>query len=249
MFDWLNCAIKSSTEILAKYGFDVGFFFDRPTTLASIYVAENTLGVALPYSYKNFLLFSNGAYLFFDRSESDEIDKGNVDITTGLIIESIERVVALTQKYKEIFYDENHPSSWPDGIVVIAEDAITGDCFCLSLETNAENSEVSVLYGEDCILPDEWVDRIIAASFEEWLKFMFNSVIEEKQTPYYWFPFGESSINSFKDASQSALALKLRLEADKTDNVLINDSITSSSEAISEVRIVIDENGNLMNWE
>jgi hypothetical protein len=43
----------------------------------------------------------------------------------------------------------------------------------------------------DCdhdLLPSEWKASQIAVSFEDWLRKMFDRIIEHKSDPEYWFP-------------------------------------------------------------
>ncbi len=38
------------------------------------------------------------------------------------------------------------------------------------------------------LFPDEWREAVIAPNFEEWLRRLFDAMIDRRQYPQYWIP-------------------------------------------------------------
>lgn len=206
MFEWLPERIKQAYKVFEEFSLDWTFILNSPATEAEIQACEVDLGVALPPSYREFLLRWNGAYLF---CVEEDILPGWEN--SGLVIHGTATLLGFNQPDRERFTDEE----WNSLIAFCYLGRVSSGDFCALDPQQTTNSEYTVL---DCfheLTPAEWRQARIAFSFAEWLERLFNQVVDEKKLPEYWFEAESSSAFSLAEETPYALLRQGREKADK----------------------------------
>lgn len=207
MFEWLPERIEQAYKVFEEFSLDWTFILNPPATEAEIQACEVALGVALPPSYREFLLRWNGAYLF--RYAQDEPPMYGWWDDSGIVIQGTTTLLEFTQDNQEV-YEE-----WDSLIAFCYLGGIgTGD-FCVLDPQQITDTEYAVL---DCfheVSPTEWRQVQIASSFAEWLARIFDEVVDDKKQPEYWYET-ESSCSLAEDTSY-ALLRQGRKKVEKKD--------------------------------
>lgn len=182
MYEWTNDSIEQSYEIFNELSLDWGFKLNEPATEEDLREYELTTGITLPPSYRLFLLKHNGAHLFLSKS-------GSLSTTYSWWADSgilVFGTAALTE-YRNFVYklSDNSDRRLPLPIAYLGRIG-TGD-FCGLDMNNSTDFESPVLDCNPDYPSDEWLNSVIANSFEDWLKEMFSRVIGHKSFPEYWF--------------------------------------------------------------
>jgi tetratricopeptide (TPR) repeat protein len=167
------------------------------------------LGVALPHSYREFLLRWNGAYLF--RVAQDEPPQYGWWEDSGLVIQGTHTLLEFTQANREGFTDEEWNSLIP---FCYLGSILTGD-FCALDPQQLTESEYAILDCDYELDPARWRQAQIASSFAEWLARTFNKVVDDKKQPEYWYET-ESSF-SLAEETPYVLLRQGRKKVDKGD--------------------------------
>lgn len=210
MFEWLSERIEQAHKVFQEFSLDWTFILNSPATEAEIQACEVDLGVALPPSYREFLLRWNGAYLFC--VEEDILPPGWEN--SGLVIHGTATLLGFNQPEWEGFTAEE----WNSLVAFCYLGRVRSGDFCALDPQQTTNSEYTVL---DCfheLTPAEWRQARIAFSFAGWLERLFNQVVDEKKLPEYWFEAESSSAFSLAEETPYALLRQGRKKADKGDH-------------------------------
>jgi hypothetical protein len=184
MYEWLEDSVKESRYVFDSFSLDWIFQFNEPASESEIEEYELQTGLSLPHSYKLFLLKHNGAHLFCSEA-ANPIFSGSSSLwaNSGILIFEM----SATREYKKQIhriYDVSE-QLLPLPIAYLGRIG-TGD-FC-SLDFGSFNGiENPVLDCNHEYSPEEWKDSVIANSFEEWLRKIFERIIRHKSLPEYWF--------------------------------------------------------------
>lgn len=179
MFKWLPDQIRQIEAISKKHSLDWKFQLNPPAAPDDILLCERELGLSLPPSYHEFLLKWNGAHLFYSNEtilpDGDIWRHGGAKIT----ILDTDDVPDYNQENRLDFDEEE----W-NSLILFCEYGGCGDSCGLDPQQKTD-LEYAVL---DCfheLYPRSWRQTIIASSFEDWMKQIFNYVYQEKH-PYFW---------------------------------------------------------------
>lgn len=127
---------------------------------------------------------SNGAHLFYSAIELEYPDSDPCWAASGIkIFGTTELLLYRRYRQEASFYNEPEDPS----ILGFAYLGYVGTSDFCALDT-AEFSgvECPVLDCDHDYSSLEWKEKIIAASFEEWLSKMFDRIINHKSLPEYW---------------------------------------------------------------
>lgn len=200
MYEWLPHRLEQAMKVFQKFSLDWTFVLNEPASESLIQACELELGLVLPSSYREFLLQFNGAHLFCIEDEIRS-DFYPLWVGSGLMIQGADTLVLFKQ-------DIQAGSASQEGNLLIPFCYLghigTGD-FCAFDPQQLDNSEYAVLDCDHELLPEEWRKAKIASSFEEWLKKLFNQVIDQNNIPEYWFDVDPSSPESLEKETTSAL--------------------------------------------
>jgi len=209
MFEWLPERIEQAKKVFQEFSLDWTFILNPPATEAEVQACEVAIGVALPPSYRKFLLRCNGAYLF--RIEQDEPPIYSWWDDSGIVIQGTHTLLEFTQANREGFTDEEWNSLIP---FCYLGSILTGD-FCALDPQQLTESEYAILDCDYELDPARWRQAKIASSFAEWLARTFDKVVDHKKQPEYWYET-ESSF-SLAEETPSALLRQGRKKANKGD--------------------------------
>lgn len=182
MYEWMSDSIERSRKVFNELSLDWDFSFNDPATIEEIEEYESEAGIILPTSYRLFLLKHNGAHLFASSSASGT-GTSPWWVNSGIFIFGIYALSEYRKFIYELSEDPNRKSPLPIAYLGYIG---TGD-FCGLDMDNLIESENPVLDCNPDYSPDEWKNLVIANSFEEWLKKMFNRITVHRSLPEYWF--------------------------------------------------------------
>ncbi len=231
MYEWLPRRLEQAMKVFQEFSLDWTFVLNEPASESLIQACELELGLVLPPSYREFLLQFNGDHLFCTEGEI----RSNTHpwwVGSGLMIQGTDTLVLFNQAMQV-----GSPSQeWKLIPFCYLGRIGTGD-FCALDPQQLDDSEYAVLDCDHELVPSEWQKAKIASSFEEWLKKLFNQVIDQKNFPEYWFDVGSPSYQELERETTSAL---MRQGCKKTQT---GDYRKTLSE-FNEERIL--ESGNLV---
>lgn len=149
-----------------------------PTEIAEL---ERDIGVRLPPSYRDFLLVHNGAHFSIDVKDS-------VDWSYSVSILPITKVRQATLEIRNTLMQTSSQRLQQNELIVGF--AAYGDgsdrCLLNGMLRNGDNEfAVTDAFHE---APGEWTSSVIAGSFDEWLRNMFEAVISRQSLLEYWIP-------------------------------------------------------------
>ena len=187
MYEWLPRRLEQAMRVFQEFSLDWTFVLNEPASESSLKSCELELGLVLPSSYREFLLQFNGAHLFCTEGEI----RSNTHpwwVGSGLMIQGTDTLVLFNQAMQV-----GSPSQeWKLIPFCYLGYIGTGD-FCALDPQQLDDSEYAVLDYDHELVASEWQKAKIASSFEEWLKKLFNQVIDQNNFPEYWFDVEPSS--------------------------------------------------------
>lgn len=143
--------------------------FNAPAPKEAIVGLREHLGVPLPPAYEQFLLYADGAVLYYD----DEYGQW------GYQLYGTSDLIARNQHWKK-----RYGNDWPSTYLAFAESF--GDADLLILDTSQpanEGNDCRVIDGDSGYLPSTW--RAIAPGFGDWL----DRLVVAQGTKYWrWYP-------------------------------------------------------------
>lgn len=200
MYEWLPRRLEQAMKVFQEFSLDWTFVLNEPASEAMIQACELELGLVLPPRYREFLLQFNGAHLFCTEGEI----RSNTHpwwVGSGLMIQGTDTLVL----FKQAMQVGSASQEWESFIPFCYLGYIgTGD-FCALDPQQLDDSEYAVLDCDHELVPSEWQKAKIASSFEEWLKKLFNQVIDQNNFPEYWFDVEPSSSGLLERETTSAL--------------------------------------------
>lgn len=181
----MSDSVDRADKVFAELSLDWSFSFGKPATEQEIEEYESATGIILPPTYRSFLQKYNGAHLFCSRSGSLSDTSWWAD--SGILVFGITALIEYRKSVYEFVYELSDTPNCRSPLPIAYLGRIgTGDFCSLDLE-NSIGSDSPVLDCDHDCPPDEWTGSIIANSFEEWLKKMFERVVEHRSPPEYWF--------------------------------------------------------------
>lgn len=200
MYEWLPRRLEQAMKVFQEFSLDWTFVLNEPASEASIKSCELELGLILPPSYREFLLQFNGAHLFCTEGEIRS-HSHSWWVDSGLMIQGTDTLVLFNQDRRANWISQEGKSLIP---FCYLGRIGTGD-FCALDPQQLDDSEYAVLDCDHELVPSEWRQAKVASSFEEWLKKLFNQVIDQKNFPEYWFDVELSSSGLLERERTSAL--------------------------------------------
>lgn len=184
MYEWFDSLVKESTDIFRGFSLDWDFQFNDPASEGEIEEYELKTGIKLPLSYKLFLLRHNGAHLFCSEA-ANAIFSGSSSTwaSSGVLIFSLSSTIEYRNEIHGIY--ETPEDALPLPIAYLGRMG-TGD-FCSLGVKEINGLEKPVLDCDHDYSPKEWSNSVISASFEEWIKKMFDQIIKYRNVPEYWY--------------------------------------------------------------
>jgi len=184
MYEWLDGLVKESTDIFRELSLDWDFQFNDPASEGEVEEYELKTGIKLPISYKRFLLRCNGAHLFHSKAASTIFSgSSSTWANSGILIFRLSSTIEYRNEIHEIY--ETPEDVLPLPIAYLGRIG-TGD-FCSLGIKEINDFEKPVLDCDHDYSPEEWSNSVIAASFEEWIKEMFDQIINYRNVPEYWY--------------------------------------------------------------
>ncbi|WP_228055014.1 SMI1/KNR4 family protein [Gloeocapsopsis crepidinum] len=184
MYDWLCKSLDLANDIFREFSLDCKCHFNSSVQQEEINKCERELNLSLPRSYREFLLRSNGAHLFY----SEELEACSDDVWwagSGIKIFGTGELLSY-RHYRRI---TSSPFNDPEDPSILAFAYLgrvsTGD-FC-AFDTAFVGDEYPVLDCDQDYPSSKWKESPIAFSFEEWLLKMFDRIVNHKSLPEYWF--------------------------------------------------------------
>lgn len=200
MFEWLPRRLEQSMKVFQEFSLDWTFVLNEPASESLIQACELELGLVLPPSYREFLLQFNGVHLFCTEAEI----RSNTHpwwVDSGLMIQGTDTLELFNQAMRF----GSTSQEWNSLIPFCYLGRIgTGD-FCALDPQQIDESEYAVVDCDSELVPSEWQKAKIASSFEEWLKKLFNQVIDQNNFPEYWLDVDSSSYQVLERETTSAL--------------------------------------------
>jgi len=179
MFDWMN-------EAIARLQGAWKFVLNPPATDLQIRQCASALGVALPPSYRSFLLSSDGASLF--RKEWRDAS-GRLQAAEGFRILGTSELAVHNQEYRRARTDIT-ADEWND-LVLFCHIPGTGGDYCgLDPQHPTADGEYAVV---DCFhefWPGCWKRAVLGDSFGAWLQRAFDAALRGEE-PHYWLDWEE----------------------------------------------------------
>lgn len=200
MYEWLPRRLEQAMKVFQEFSLDWTFVLNEPASESLIQACELELGLVLQGSYREFLLQFNGVHLFCTEGEI----RSNSHpwwVDSGLMIQGTDTLALFNQAMQVGSASQEGNSLIPFcylGYIGIGD-------FCALDPQQLNDSEYAVLDCDHELVPSEWQKAKIASSFEEWLKKLFNQVIDQKNFPEYWFDVEPSSSGLLERETPSAL--------------------------------------------
>lgn len=185
MSNWLSNSIEQAVDVFREFALDWSFSFKKNASQAEIDRCESQLNLSLPGSYRDFLMMSNGAQLFYSKVE-ERLDSSSWWAGSGIKIFGTVELLNYRQHRLEISSPYNDPEDKSILAFAYLWHIGTGD-FCALDTANFTGDECPVLDCDQDYPSSSWKETPIAHSFEEWLVRMFDRVIQHKSLPEYWF--------------------------------------------------------------
>ncbi|MDX2271900.1 MAG: SMI1/KNR4 family protein [Cyanobacteriota bacterium] len=157
MYNWMSKKIGQAKQIASKYDIEWSFVFEPPASLEQINDHELSLDIVFPPSYREFLMLHNGMTLFLSENYSTAI-----------------KIYGLS----EIKRSENQ------SIFVFSDD--TNREFHSGFHISKEHYESKIVKCYYDYPYEDWPFLVIANSFDQWLKRIFNAVTFWEIDPKYW---------------------------------------------------------------
>jgi hypothetical protein len=189
MYNWIPAKVEQAQKKLASTGNNLNFKFNTPAEPSEIHRCEENLGFCLPASFKEFLMFSNGANIFCNTQSVINDSRGANSswyADSGILIQNTVDLLEFNRLQDVVYVDENCEKKY---IAFAYLGYIgTGD-FCSFDTATFVNAEYKVLDCDHDYSYEDWHEsHIIANSFDEWLVKMFDEVIQNTRRPEYWIP-------------------------------------------------------------
>lgn len=229
MYEWLPRRLEQAMKVFQEFSLDWTFVFNEPASESLIQACELDMGLVLPGSYREFLLQFNGAHLFCTESEIRS-HSHSWWVDSGLMIQGTDTLVLFNQDRRANWTSQEWESFIPFCYLGYIG---TGD-FCALDPQQLDDSEYAVLDCDHELVPSEWRKAKIASSFEEWLKKLFNQVIEQKNFPEYWFDVDSSSHQELGKETTSAI-MRQEYKYTQTDATFNEDRILESGNLVDYV--------------
>lgn len=183
MYEWIDRSLALSKSVFQECACDWDFNLSEPATIEEIHECERELGLSLPPSHVEFLLKYNGAHLF-RANAGKRSDSYSWWANSGVLVFGTKSILDYSKFLSRHFEEPEYKLS-PVPIAYLGR-ICTGDFCALDMDELIEG-ENPVMACDPCAPSYEWRDALIAASFEEWLRKMFNRIINHKSPPEYWF--------------------------------------------------------------
>lgn len=182
MFEWFPDGIASVQASAAGSEAGWKFTLNPPATEGDLHKCEADLRIAMPPSYRAFLLRWNGASLF--RQEVQMRD-GTFEMTAEFGIAGTGRLTSLNNGLRAALSPYTPTVDW-GGLVVYCDLPGGGAFYCgLNPERSTAEGEYAVVDCHEDFGPRCWRRAVIAPSFEMWLQRAFDSALRNGD-PYYW---------------------------------------------------------------
>lgn len=186
MYDWIDDSVKKASAVFQQFGLDWNFRFHPGAEQQQIAQCERDLNLSLPHSYREFLRRYNGAHLFYSAIDLEYPNSDPCWAASGIKIFGTTELL-LYRRYRQETaspYDELEDQS----ILGFAYLGRVGTSdFCALDTAQFSGVECPVLDCDHDYSSSEWKEKIIAASFEEWLIKVFDRIINHNSPPEYWF--------------------------------------------------------------
>lgn len=178
MFSWLDARMRAAdAKAQTLDGIEFVCELRSGADEADLRSCESALQRFLPDSYRTFLALHDGGFVGLETALA------GMTSTTGIRIfsaaETAERTLALA--------DDLAPFALPpgmlDGLIVFAD--YGNSDICAFDATRPNGGEYPVLDGFHEAV-ETWRELVIATSFEQWLRRIFDAFVERDQSPVYW---------------------------------------------------------------
>lgn len=188
-FEWIKDSISMVKEVSAELRLPIWIDTFPPVESAVIDEWEHQTGVSLSPSHRTFFQITNGLNIDYRYVAK----KGPGKFVLGgnqMWIIPIEQIIDTTEHEKkwrdEAISDMDRPEDFWKNLIICSYIG-DGRYIVLDPDNRSDSTEYRVCDAVNEFWPGCWRrDLVIADSFEEWVKNMFDAMVIRKETPEFW---------------------------------------------------------------
>ncbi len=178
MFEWLDDRVRAAeAKSQTLEGIEFVCELRAAAAQADVEACEDRLQRFLPDSHRTFLTLHDGGFVGIERALA------GMTSTSGFRIFGAHETAQTTLALAEELAPFELPPSALDGLIVFADYGNSN--VCLFDATRQHGGEYPVLDGFHEAV-GSWRDLVIAATFEDWLRRIFDAFVERDQSLEYW---------------------------------------------------------------